>query len=551
MSVSPHPRRSDPMDLETAIIRPDSLLRVRCRTQIRLCGSDIDTGVLLWCSNGPAAESGEGHMGNVRDMKISQVNHFLKNTNIAIALFFLAISVAAFTGCNSTVRTPTLTLPYVVDSSAPDQGAATSHGNRSLKDHIDAIGSSRYATITLPHTANAHTTTYTLKTSETVPSNVILKFDHGAVISDGSGSASLTINGPENISAEQFQIFSFTGSGSVVFTNPGVVPADWWAAAKNAAAVNGAFAAVAEGSTIELSGGTWSFGRTTADMRGKNVHIRGVGYEQDRYGSPSGTLITYTGTNGAFWFNLFSSIERLTMDGKNTGRYGLILGNTGGSPVHWGGAVRDAYITNFNTAGIRAYGIQMGLIENVFVQGNSGAGMHVDDISDRNDNNTHALFSKVRFHNNGKEGILFNNIATNFSFNECVIESNGYEGIKNQDNLIMGLKINGCYIASNQADPTRTSGYYGILLNHADNEGVVIINNYIDAPQPPWDGRTGNKRIGVRGRITFIANFWRDKALAMPWVQITGNNPDKDIITLQDPELEQNENAVVGFTGIH
>ena len=64
MSICPHTRRSDPMDLETAVFRSDSPLRVRCGTQIRLWGFDFDAGVLGWCSNGPAAESGEGHLGN-------------------------------------------------------------------------------------------------------------------------------------------------------------------------------------------------------------------------------------------------------------------------------------------------------------------------------------------------------------------------------------------------------------------------------------------------------------------------------------------------------
>ena len=44
----------------------DSPLRACCRTQIRLWGFAFDTGGLLyWCSNDPAAESGERYLGNV------------------------------------------------------------------------------------------------------------------------------------------------------------------------------------------------------------------------------------------------------------------------------------------------------------------------------------------------------------------------------------------------------------------------------------------------------------------------------------------------------
>jgi len=43
----------------------DSPLRACYRMQIRLWGLAFDAGGLYWCSNEPAAESGERHMGNV------------------------------------------------------------------------------------------------------------------------------------------------------------------------------------------------------------------------------------------------------------------------------------------------------------------------------------------------------------------------------------------------------------------------------------------------------------------------------------------------------
>ncbi len=45
--------------------RPAELVAFRCRTQIRLWGFQFDGGGLLWCSNGPAAESGERYLGYV------------------------------------------------------------------------------------------------------------------------------------------------------------------------------------------------------------------------------------------------------------------------------------------------------------------------------------------------------------------------------------------------------------------------------------------------------------------------------------------------------
>ena len=65
MSMCPHTRRSGPMGLETTFFCQDSPVRARCRTQIRLGGFQFAGGVLLWCSNGPAEESGERYLGNV------------------------------------------------------------------------------------------------------------------------------------------------------------------------------------------------------------------------------------------------------------------------------------------------------------------------------------------------------------------------------------------------------------------------------------------------------------------------------------------------------
>ena len=44
MSMCPHTRRSGLIGHPTAVFRPDSPLRVRCRTQIRLWGFQFDGG---------------------------------------------------------------------------------------------------------------------------------------------------------------------------------------------------------------------------------------------------------------------------------------------------------------------------------------------------------------------------------------------------------------------------------------------------------------------------------------------------------------------------
>lgn len=91
---------------------------------------------------------------------------------------------------------------YFVDSTQADQGVSTATGDRTIKDFVDSIGTSKKATLYFLHDFNANTTAYTLTTSETIPSNILLQIENGAVI-DGAGT--LTINSVFNPGV--FQVF--------------------------------------------------------------------------------------------------------------------------------------------------------------------------------------------------------------------------------------------------------------------------------------------------------------------------------------------------------
>lgn len=109
---------------------------------------------------------------------------------------------------------------YFADSTESDQGAVGS--GRSLKDLIDSIGTSKYAIIELINSGD--TTTYSLLTNETVPSNIILDIKPGAILAISSG-ITLTVYSPMNIIAGPYQIKS--GDGSIAFTIGGTVQAEW------------------------------------------------------------------------------------------------------------------------------------------------------------------------------------------------------------------------------------------------------------------------------------------------------------------------------------
>ena len=80
---------------------------------------------------------------------------------------------------------------YFPDATETDQGIAGN--NTTVKDIVDLVGTSQSATIIFNHDSSGDTTTYTLTTSETIPSNFRVVMQKGSII-DGAGT--LTQNGP-------------------------------------------------------------------------------------------------------------------------------------------------------------------------------------------------------------------------------------------------------------------------------------------------------------------------------------------------------------------
>lgn len=113
------------------------------------------------------------------------------------------------------------------DPSATDQGAVDATYD-SVKDLIDAIGSTEKATLVFRHNGATSTTTYVFLTSETITSNITVIMEPGAVISVATGVI-VTIQGA--FSALPVQCFSLTGTGKVVFgTTISRMMVEWWGA---------------------------------------------------------------------------------------------------------------------------------------------------------------------------------------------------------------------------------------------------------------------------------------------------------------------------------
>lgn len=135
---------------------------------------------------------------------------------LIIGLLCVPITVQAFV-----VGGGPPSIEYIVDASNADQGVI---GNgKTIKAYVDAIGTSKNAVIKLNHTSIGNTTSYTLTTSETISSNIVLEIESGAIL-DGAGT--LTLNGL--FEPERYQV---CGSGTIALSSSSIlryVYPEWW-----------------------------------------------------------------------------------------------------------------------------------------------------------------------------------------------------------------------------------------------------------------------------------------------------------------------------------
>ena len=164
-----------------------------------------------------------------------------------------------------------------IDFSFPDYNEAdqglTGNG-KSAKAYIDTIGTTNGGTLVFRHNSGGATTTYQFSTDETIPSNIKVEIEKGAILSIDSG-ITLTINGP--FSAGLYQVFS--GDGSVVFDGEVIQVgyAEWFGIDGTADEVELNKIAATGVKTVELLAKTY-----TCDAQftvPKNVNLVGQGIE--------------------------------------------------------------------------------------------------------------------------------------------------------------------------------------------------------------------------------------------------------------------------------
>ena len=215
---------------------------------------------------------------------------------------------------------------YYPDYSAADQGVTGD--NNTIKYAVDTIAANS-GTIFLRHNSGATTTTYTLSTSETIPSNINLIIENGALISIDTG-ITLTITG--NIDTGLYKIFNCVLTGKVA----GLKEASpiWFGAVVDNATDDGPAWQKAFDSIL-VTGGVVHIpiGKTRIDTgiiwpnAGANAYpIRLLGQNPSTTGDATGAcLVTYGGAGNLFdmrngddsLLNWLGSIENVSFQGSS------------------------------------------------------------------------------------------------------------------------------------------------------------------------------------------------------------------------------------------
>ena len=275
----------------------------------------------------------------------------------------------------------------------------------------------------------------------------------------------------------------------------------------DAGAITRAIDFATAGDTIVLPGGPVNFGTTTFDTIAKLVHWDGAGAANYDAPGTAGTMVSYSGTDAALMLNNSASCSNMAISGTGVAPYALRVGNnTGSGAKSWGGKLSNIMLTGATTAGLHETANQLGYMEKVYCQSNTGAGKITETLD-----NTHGTYDACRFFNNSKEGVLYvaSTSFANQKYYGCHFEGNGFEGLKNELDGLNGMLMSGCWVEGNNTDGTHTSGFYNVLLNNANNVRCEIRNTMFNGATT-----SNNSHIGLKGELTIGGNTYQGTSTA-------------------------------------
>jgi hypothetical protein len=370
---------------------------------------------------------------------------------------------------------------YWVDSSEADQGATAAAGSDTVKDYVDAIGTTKKATLMFEHDASAgDTTTYTFSTNETIPSNIYLLVKPGAILSIDSGKT-LTVYSPENIIASSRQQI-FSGLGAISFSSRGgqIYPEWWYSGSGNYnSAMSSAIASQPEeGIPIILQSGHYTFTSSIQPIAQNATTWNPLIILGQTSNTAQGTIDSYDEGQTVLDFEGVSGfdftgreahyihLENLYIYGNNTAlTYGLEFDDKISGSVF-----RNLQFKNFENGirheGSTANGMWYCLFDNIKSYYNTSHGIYLS--TDSNGTKFHRVIST----NNTGNGILFNAVAIGPTIDSSYFENNTEYGIRATTGLKF-INILNSWFEGNTLEPIWLIG---------DNTELAIVNligNYI------------------------------------------------------------------------
>lgn len=371
---------------------------------------------------------------------------------------------------------------YQPNPAAADQGAT---GNSdTLKYAVDTI-STNSETIVFRHDSGNVNTTFTLTTSESVPANIKLSFENGAIL-DGAGT--LTLNSLSQIIASPDQQI-FGSSITISPTYCGTAHPEWWGAkgdgsTDNSDAIQTALdLAIASSGKLEFSpGGVYKItGQLNINTDSKSMwRIIGNG----------AAIVQYTDNTPIFQFDCINNfgwvIDGLSLGfatqqpNTNTNAYAIAFDGTSGGSGIYNFTIRNCYIYNAfrgigqNAAAGKTFPVWGAWLENLIFSETTGAvirlmspvaqgqpGIHLNNIyvrcDDISDEPAIRLYAATQFQMDNIE-LNLAVIPSGFSGNSIVSLDGGCQG------TIGTIKLEGVTIEKNNF----------IFLNITDAR--VIIN---------------------------------------------------------------------------
>jgi hypothetical protein len=243
---------------------------------------------------------------------------------------------------------------YAPDYNAADQGV-TGNSN-TIKYFVDLIGTTNKATIFLKHDSGSAQTTYILTTGETIPENITIEYEPGAII---NGAATLAYAGSPDSQIKALPGQQIFGTNlTVTFGKTGTGYVTWWgglggisATATNTPAINAALTALAGGKIIFPNGDYYTNApiypksNSIVEFESHNaiihaqpitagiriIQMDGVSHvtlNRPTVNGHNDTLTTFY-TQGITCTGGSSYIKIIDAKTSNTGQYGIMVGDTG------------------------------------------------------------------------------------------------------------------------------------------------------------------------------------------------------------------------------